>query len=170
MMTLRHIFAADELPRDAQELRRMRAAQQHRRCSALRVDRRHDRRLDVPTARGLDDLTHFDLHTRRHGIHVEEVGIALEVRHDGASRCDVLSRGHRADHQIRVRNCIFDIRRHAHGLAHRCATWRAVGDREKDVPHREIRQTAGAKIADERLPDFAESQQTNLQTHPRLHT
>jgi hypothetical protein len=81
-----------------------------------------------------------------------------------------LSCSHGADHEIRIRNGIFDTRGDSHGLPRGGAAWSAVGDREENVPRREARQTTPSEVDGKRLPDFAESQQTNLQTHPRLHT
>ena len=115
-MTLRHILAAEAAPivsaidrraaeaerlRQRQELARMRA----RRASigerdAFRGDGRHDRRLDVAAAGGLDRRAAACASGgRRHGVQVEVAGAGRERRGRFGGRGVALARGDRADDQ-----------------------------------------------------------------------
>ena len=185
-ITLRHILAAEaapnllgehlragepELPRQRQEVRRVRAAEQHRRGDAMRRDRRHDRGFDESATRRRRCRLRPPASRRRHGIEIEEIRVALQMRAPRtcaaapicAAVTALITRSASATAPAR-------IGRREHVRAARPRARRARGIRELEVPCRDAapRARADRRRASARLRRTRAGQ--IRATHARLQT
>ena len=112
----------------------MRAAEEHRRGRALRSDRRHHGRLDVPGAARFDRRARLGSGRGRDRVEIEVDAARFHVRCGAPCRVDALTGRDRRDDEVRAADCLGGSRGRAHATRGDRAGWRAGGVGKQDVP------------------------------------